>query len=399
VINTYKELISEFNLFEKQQEEQKKQGLNDFNILTIVRKYHEEVSLHSAMIGAFLDPNAKHYKGSLFLEKFLDTINLNDWGLDLNQVKVYREYQNIDLYITDGEKHLIIENKIWAEDQPCQIIKYINIIIDENKYIVPANDEKINLELLQVVYLTAQNKKIPNQHYIEDNYISFDEKYKNVNCFKNLKNYKVKYQHISYSKEILNWLYSSQEEVKNIINLNEAFSKYIDVVKMVTNEYQGKVMSLKEYILKENELEFDTLKKVSDEYSKMINEIRDSYLKSLAGVIQEKYSDSFLDKYMKVPIDNQFYLQTGIVTKYKVDYSFITVYKKDWQTINIEEKEKIFKKLKNIDLNGSEMICPSWNGYAIIYIEKVESKEFLIIEKNLEFLLKTIEDIVNILKE
>lgn len=39
---------------------------------------------------------------------------------------------HIDIYITDGRKHLIIENKIWAGDQPNQLQRYVKNIQDKS---------------------------------------------------------------------------------------------------------------------------------------------------------------------------------------------------------------------------------------------------------------------------
>ena len=74
-----------------------------------------EVKLHSALICGFLDPLSNHYQGDVFLETFLECVGL-------------KEYKNIDIYITNGERHIIIENKIWADDQPQQIQRYIEKI-------------------------------------------------------------------------------------------------------------------------------------------------------------------------------------------------------------------------------------------------------------------------------
>jgi len=131
-LKQYRDFCEKVKKFKTIQAQQKEEGLNDFNLLTTVRKYHDEVYLHSAMIGTLLNPDEKHYQNTLFLEMFLKVIGLEKWGLNLNTICVRIEYKNIDLYITDGTKHIIIENKIFAEDQPCQVTKYINIIVDEN---------------------------------------------------------------------------------------------------------------------------------------------------------------------------------------------------------------------------------------------------------------------------
>ena len=260
--NQYENFFEEIKKFKETQKKQKQRGLNDYNVLTTVLKASDEVRLHSRMIGSLLNPNGKHYQETLFLEIFLKTIGWDDFDLNLEDTKVYVEYEDIDLYITDGSKHLIIENKIWANDQPCQITKYINIIVNENSKSMEMQDDtsRLSPDVLRVIYLTHQSKDYPGQHALDDKgYIYFnggDDQLEECSKFpatkelvpEGLKVFRAKYKKISYKNEILKWLEKSRYEVQNITNLNEALKQYIDVVKMLNNTYKGKVMSLREAI-------------------------------------------------------------------------------------------------------------------------------------------------------
>jgi hypothetical protein len=291
----YRIYLDEFKKFKLIQKKQKQRGLNDFNPLTVVLKYSDEVRLHSRMIGSLLNPKGKHYQETLFLEKFLKTLNLDQWGLDLMTTTVKVEYKDIDLYITDGVKHIIIENKIWADDQPCQIIKYINIVMEENSDGINIKEEEdgyilVDENTLQVVYITPRGKEVPFGHNIDEKgYIYFDGgKDTDVNeallqCSKRpntkkyvprgLNKYKVKYKKITY-KDILNWLYSSQKEIRNIINLNESLEQYIDVVKKVNKTYKGNVMSFKEYVQdRQNDMKLQELYELKNEIDNLLSEL------------------------------------------------------------------------------------------------------------------------------
>jgi len=260
----YKDFFSNYEEFKNIQTEQKNDGKNDFNILTSVLKYSDEVRLHSRMIGKLLDIDGKHYRGELFLKLFLETIDLHEWGLKLSETTVSIEYKDIDLYITDGEKHIIIENKIWAKDQPCQVTKYINIIVEENKENIDVSEEdggyiKLKEEQLIVIYLTPRKKGEPEDHRKNsDGYIYFSgedkkldrcsEKSRTDGLVKDgLKKYKAKYKKITYKNDICTWLVKSQKAVENITNLHEALGQYIDVVEMVNKNYKGKIIQLKDY--------------------------------------------------------------------------------------------------------------------------------------------------------
>ncbi|MCK4442309.1 MAG: PD-(D/E)XK nuclease family protein, partial [Sulfurovaceae bacterium] len=244
------DFLEEYKKFKKLQKKQQNRGLNDFNLLTTVLKYSDEVRLHSRVIVALLNPNGSHYQDELFLEIFLEVIGLEDWGLDLSMVRIYKEYKDIDIYITDGQKHIIIENKIHAIDQPCQLMRYINTIVSDNEeFLIISENMIIDESNLRVFYLSPKAKKVPQGHAIDkDGYIYFKDEEKLRKCDKILKLYRAKYKKISYQNEIINWLERSKLEIKNIINLNESINQYIDVVKKVNKTYKGDIITLKEHV-------------------------------------------------------------------------------------------------------------------------------------------------------
>lgn len=332
----YTEFFEKVKKFKEKQKKQKQRGLNDFNLLSTVRKYHDEVYLHSTMIGALLDPKGLHYQDTLFLEKFLEVLSLDDFKLDLSNVTVGVEYQDIDLYITDSVKHIILENKIWAEDQPCQIIKYINIIKEENDLMI--DDSYIpKIDDIYVVYLTPNNKQVSYEHTVNDGYISFkkDAEDKLKECSKRantkslvpngLKNYQTRYKKINYQNDILNWLNKSIQEIENITNLNEAVKQYIDVVKMVNNNYKGKVITMEKLIL-ENE---ENMAIVNDIYNSFDNIrvkiIKDFFMHDLVNYFQEQFFTHEKYKDWIIELDKDI-LKPSF-------YAPIRIGKKDWKVI------------------------------------------------------------------
>ena len=73
---------------------------------------------------------------------------------------------------------------------------------------------------------------IPCEHIVKDEYIEFsgdskklkecsDREQTKIFVPNGLKNYKAKYQRITYKKEIIQWLQLSKKEVENIIKNNE----------------------------------------------------------------------------------------------------------------------------------------------------------------------------------
>ena len=287
-------------------------------------KYSDEVRLHSRMIGNLLNPNAKHYQDSLFLEQFLKIIELDKWRLNLSNTTVSIEYKDIDLYITDGDKHIIIENKIWAEDQPCQIMKYINIIVEENKDSMNLSHIEfdhiiLDENVLQVIYLTPRIKDVSSAHEIDNKGYIYFHGIENADtelskCSKRnntellvpngLNKYKAKYKKITYKKHIMPWLKKSQHEVRNITNLNEAIQQYIDVVERVNGNYKGKVMTLKKYV-KDNDMKLETLFNVRNEIEKLQAELfYDFFSKEIEGVTKVN------DEIKRVKNDYKYFIYT-----------------------------------------------------------------------------------------
>ena len=129
----YQKFFDEFEKaykeYENKVKERRARGIHDYNVFDVLET--KEVK-HSKFIASLLDPKGLHYQGDLFLNKFIEVCGIDDFGLDTLNSQVYREYKNIDIYITDGNKHIIIENKICdAKDQDKQIYRYIETIKKE----------------------------------------------------------------------------------------------------------------------------------------------------------------------------------------------------------------------------------------------------------------------------
>lgn len=234
----YKIFFKELNKFKEKQQQQKERGLNDYNLLTTVLNEHDEVRLHSRVISSLLDINGLHYQKELFLEKFVQILKVDEFEFNIHESKLFLEYQNIDLYLTDGIKHIIIENKIYALDQENQIKRYYDIIKDENK--------DLEYDDILIIYLSIDRLQ-PSKYSlgnltIKENYIYNNSE--KIAIFKS----------INYKKEILNWLDNCLYEIQNITNLNESIQQYKSVVEKISNKYKGKVMSLKEFLLENNNL-------------------------------------------------------------------------------------------------------------------------------------------------
>lgn len=102
---------------------------DSFNIFKILLNSADEVNLHSKFISELLDCAGSHNSGSIYAKNFLQTIGINNFLLEKYECK--REYRYIDILLTNKSQAIIIENKIWANDQNKQLERYYSEIIKE----------------------------------------------------------------------------------------------------------------------------------------------------------------------------------------------------------------------------------------------------------------------------
>lgn len=300
----YKHFFEDISKFQNEQQKRKNRGLNDFNILqTVFSNISDEVRLHSRMIFSFLDINGTHYQSNLFLNKFLEVLDIDNFQFNTEKYFIYKEYKYIDLYLTDGKKHIIIENKIYADDQENQIQKYIHTIKNENSNL-SHND-------ILVIYLTLDRKE-PTPYSLGDFQI--------LNNFIMRKSERIAiYKSIFYKTDILKWLNISQYEIQNITNLNEAFNQYIDIIKILNNQYKAKVMNLSDYIL-ENKHYYKIANEIKLELPKVRKKIVENFFENIVNSLQLKLGNNW-----------QVEINGNLSKRYELPFK---IYKKEWNGSN-----------------------------------------------------------------
>ncbi|MRI62644.1 hypothetical protein EDM00_01335 [Ornithobacterium rhinotracheale] len=184
-----------------------------FNIIGLCGVAHNEL-MHSRILGEFLNPKGSHSLKNAFLDEFLKTLKSlsnNDDVVVLNTEKsnLYLEYHvnrlgRIDILVEDGENALIIENKLFAQDQNQQLYRYDSFAKDKFKNYT-------------IVYLTLDGHDASEQSRVNDE----DE---------------VSYIKISYKETIVQWL---EECVKHAIYhplVRETLVQYINHLKTLTHQ-------------------------------------------------------------------------------------------------------------------------------------------------------------------
>lgn len=279
-------IISFFRKIDEINEDRKKQienGLNDHNVMTSLLRQSDEVRLHSRFIYSLINPNGKHYKGTLFLEKFLDVVGIKDFNLKYTEVK--KEFENIDLYITDGCKHIIIENKIWANDQVQQLEKYIKFVISE--CIADSLTAEELYQRIYVVYLTPTNRT-PSKESLGIWSLNSSKELTCTNTDNDKKNcyhgVTLPYTNITYVEHIYTWL-SNLMDLKNIgTNLEHSISSYHDVVARLTKQKGSNVMGIEEYLLDDKNVS-DLV--IAGEVSKKFDSIKPRLLLNFFNNVKE----------------------------------------------------------------------------------------------------------------
>ena len=101
-----------------------------FNMFSVCGVNHYE-NTHSAIIAEFLSPTGTHGLKSKFLESFIqllgDDFTVENFNYEKSKVRTEHptEEGRIDIFIEDNQnKAIIVENKIYAGDQPEQLKRY-----------------------------------------------------------------------------------------------------------------------------------------------------------------------------------------------------------------------------------------------------------------------------------
>ena len=250
---------------------QRAMGKHDYNIFTLFHDFSDEVNLHSNFIASLLDPNGDHYKGDLFLKLFLETCGIDDLSIDMSRATVFKEFKHIDIYISDGKKHIILENKVYAKDQPTQIARYIETIKGEGA----KESDRVKDEDICVLYLHPDGKLPDDQSFGDYHAKLLGE------------NPSIEFKVISYGNEILKWIDRCKNEVSNITDLNVFLSQYKDVIEMIYDRYK-----------RIDEMETAKFVEIFKENYTAVSEIANNYQETRKKIIDEFFENvkEYLEK-------------------------------------------------------------------------------------------------------
>ena len=189
-----------------------------FNVFSVLRSEHDEVNLHSRFLAALLDHRQSPGQSRENLADFLHRLDIGDFAPDGASVK--REWNNIDILVCDRSsmQAVIIENKIWAADQPKQLARYVG---------------QMKEYACRALYLTPDGREAS-----ED---SADD---------------IEYRCVSYKDDLVPWLRECQKRAYDEPTLRESVAQYLRLIgKLTGTDFSETYMeNLKELCLRDGNL-------------------------------------------------------------------------------------------------------------------------------------------------
>ena len=306
----------------------------DFNIFSILRNEYDEVNLHSKFIVELL--KNKNY-GKKFIEIFLEKLEIQVFNYE--NINVFSEYSkgingriDILLEFSKGKekKAIIIENKIYAEDQIGQLNRYYYSMINKNY----SNDE------LEIVYLTLDGSE-PNEESIKG--LTKEEKEKIII--------------ISYKENIIEWIDICIKEVAEVPIIRETLIQYKNLLKKITGKEDRKLINeIEELVLSNNE------------YLKMIYKIDDA-LREIKIDLQFKFWKKLEEKLNEIAVKRKMSLENKLEFpnfQYSIDliknypkkkffglmYFIKEIENRGKLYLRIEVEDRVYYGFRIIDNNG-----------------------------------------------
>ena len=266
---TREELIKKIHNFQYEQQRQKLRGLNNYNIMKVLRKPHAEVGMHSNFIYSLLDVDGVHYQGDLFARLFAKhVLSIDNIG---ENIKVCREEnangRRIDFTIKSDKYFIGIEMKIYANDEHKQISDYYDYL---------SKKAKEKQKEVKIYYLTLDGKKASCDSHQDKSYIP-----------------------IAFNNEIIKWLKESKKQISNITNLNNAIGYYIDIVNMLIGKYKSPISQYEDFFLNDKDV-YEAYTKNKDTFAKDPS-VEKGFIKAKQNLNNNFYSkllSPILDEYL-----------------------------------------------------------------------------------------------------
>ena len=303
LLHKVNQLVQEEKILKREKE---RRGEN-FNIFEVMHAQRDEVYTHSAIIASLLNPKWNHGCNSTFLKIFVDHLKESlpivdfSFDTDLEKCHVYVEYNignissgsesggRIDIIIQSEirDKAIIIENKIYADDQKKQLYRYKNYAQTHYKSYI-------------ILYLTLAGH-VPSNDSTSGEMFSMKEG-KGFFC-------------IDYKSFIRDWLIGCKEKAASSPVVRETITQYYNLILKLTNQDMESSTKEKLVDLLANKDNIAAMFKIRSVHFDVLNKICNTTLK---GQVQE--------------IANELKMVcTCSTTDWSKQYSHFFFYKPEWK--------------------------------------------------------------------
>lgn len=351
-----KNLLNYINEILKKHEKLAEVNGDNFNVFNVINVTTNEVRLHSKFISELLKPHGSHGQGEVFLQKFIERLNI-----DINPKSAKVEIEKhigkktdveggiLDIYVYDNKGNsFIIENKIYAPDQNNQILRYYNF----NKN--------------NVFYLTLFGDE-PSKNSYGD--LKIDEHFKLI----------------SYNIDIIEWLVECRKEAVELPLLREGISHYINLIKTLTGQSNNHRMNteIRDYITSSSA----KLKQASLVERNMIDakvkiqwlfwqKLKEVMLDSKLNIIKNKSvnwqnvnnyyrksrnRDIYYGLWLKIYEKDDITIHFGIEIENQIYFGF-TMERNGIGGIALDEKNREYRNMV-LDLNDDYSTSKAWLGW------------------------------------
>ena len=259
----------------------------NYNFFRVLGIGHDEL-IFSRMIANLLKPNASHGFNERFLQLFIENLALDNLPTDFKYKDAVVEIEKdigarndknetggrIDIFITiptesQGSFAFIIENKIYADDQNKQLLRYRNYV----------NQNYPNRNY--ILYLTLSGRSPSKESAGEENLKQEDYHFWNQ---------------ISYKKHISLWIERCAMEAARFPLLRETLITFYNQINKLTGQ-DGTSMDKKELIsLLSKDENIEITKSITSLYSGVVTE----RARLLISKIKEKATETFVEKDFKI---------------------------------------------------------------------------------------------------
>lgn len=227
----FKDVLDAYERQKALEEEHFKKG-DYFNVFNVLKLSTNETRTHSAFIAELLNPKGSHGQGDYFLKKFIGYTGIENLKIDTQNVYVqverpigeidetYNKGGRIDIIVEDGNKGIIIENKIYATDQYRQLVRYYNY----------AESHYGNSNNYRLLYLSLYKEEASPASTESENLKLMVNKH---------------YYSITYSNHIIRWLTDCVQGMMSHTIVIDIINQYIVLLKQLTNKMEENNLVLK----------------------------------------------------------------------------------------------------------------------------------------------------------